>query len=277
MNVRETGSGCWLVVAGRFTVRATATPVGRALQFAVNERSGRGSAMTTASKDKLGRKSPRSVFLEGCRVLAERFAALGFQPRRQGQMLVRSIGPWSHEIAIASSHYNQAGVSVAVSPTVVVRNKDLASWRAQHELWRTDDLVASRMLYRFAGSWTTWNLADPATRSHVLEEVTALLEQTALPWLDLFGDRLAFLERWQFDDEVLELDAMAELLAYFGRAEEIAPLVREALSREPWSKFSPRADSFDKLRRLGEKLSLGLSLPSLPEQPRISVPNWFGR
>jgi hypothetical protein len=111
----------------------------------------------------------------------------------------------------------------------------------------------------------------------VLEEVTALLEQTALPWLDLFGDRLAFLERWQFDDEVLELDAMAELLAYFGRAEEIAPLVREALSREPWSKFSPRADSFDKLRRLGEKLSLGLSLPSLPEQPRISVPNWFGR
>jgi hypothetical protein len=208
---------------------------------------------------------PRAVFLEACRALGSRLANSGFESHRGYQDLTRSRPPWRHRIGIASSHYNKAGVSVAISPTAVVQNHDLALWRQAKGLWRTDNFVTSRRLGRFVGPGASWNLADPTTRQAVVDEVGTILERQVLPWFDLFDDRLEVLDRWNFEGEVLELDELAELLAFAGRVDEVPELVRKAMSLEPWIRFPPKADVFKNLRCLAHRFSLTLSLPAAPD------------
>jgi len=206
---------------------------------------------------------PRVVFLGACRAIGEALAPAGFRGQRKSQLFVRSQGPWRHEIALASSHYNHAGQFVALVPTVIVRNRKLAIWRQATRAGRDDDFVSSRMLHRLAGrSGTTWDLADPITRSGVLDEVIGIIEEKAIPWFDLFDDRSEFLERWKFDPEVLELDAMAELLIFLDRRQGAVSIVVEAMNREPWSRYAPWADTFRRLRALAELHSLELPVPA---------------
>lgn len=210
-----------------------------------------------------GSQPPRVVFLGACRAIGESLARAGFRGQRQNQLLVRSRGPWRHEIAIASSHFNQTGKFVAITPTVIVRNSELAIWRQSTEDGRADDFVTSRMVYQFANrSGTTWDLADPITRSRVLDEVVEIIEEKAVARFDLFDERLEFLDRWKFDHEVLELDVMAELLIFLDRRRDAVSIVIEAMNREPWSLYAPLADAFRRLRALAELHSLELPVPA---------------
>lgn len=205
---------------------------------------------------------PRAVFLAACEELARRATPAGFGSVRKSQELVRRLGPWLHRISFASSGYNRAGEFVALTPTVTVWNNDLQRWRRETG-GRSDGFVASRMLYRFAeGSVTsTWDLADPTARNDVLDEVMSIIDYRVIAWLNLFDDRLEILTRWNFDDELLELDAMAELLVFLGRLDEATAVVHDAMTREPWSRFSLNAQAFANLRKLAVRFSVDFPVP----------------
>ncbi len=118
------------------------------------------------------------------------------------------------------------------------------------------------MLYRFVPDAveTTWNLADATRRFQVIEDVRRVLDGAAARWFDLFDDRLRVFEDWDFDAEVLGLDAMAELLVFVGQPERAITVTQEAMSRAPWTSYFVDASEFTNLRRLAERTSLDLAV-----------------
>ena len=208
-------------------------------------------------------EKPRDVFLAACDALASRLVPFGFRSRRQNQELIRRRGAWQHRVYFASSGYNRAGEYVALTPTVLVSNETLKQWRRENG-GRSDGFVTSRMLYRFAPEsvvGVTWDLVDPTARHGVLDTVTSILTDRAIPWFDLFDDRLEVLTEWNFDNEILGIDAMAELMVFLGRTDDAVAVVREAMSREPWSQFDVDAEAFKNLRELADRFSLDFPVP----------------
>ena len=178
-------------------------------------RGGLASAVTQAREE-----APRAVFLAACEALASRFESEGFRFAKSGPHCSRRRGEFTHEVAFASSRYNETGKRVGLTVYAAVWSNDLRKWRREQgvEHGTPGNRVAGGMLQNLSDAIgvAIWDVADSHSRPRVLRDVGNAIEAAALPYFELFveGDALARRLEQQTLPCFYALDAIEWLLSH---------------------------------------------------------------
>ncbi len=177
-------------------------------------------------------ETAREVFLSGCDVLAAALTPLGFTYARSRQRLRRKRGPYVEEVAFQSSHYNVAEAFVAIWPHVLVDRPDLGEWRESHSPLRGNRLAGGQLGNLAGSGWTTWDLADPATRPAVIESVGQQIATVGMSWIDTVesADRLIDEARRQ-DVAGVDIEMLIDYLAFLNRRPDATEVLEAWLER----------------------------------------------
>jgi hypothetical protein len=93
--------------------------------------------------------------------------------------------------AFQTSRYNSSGEYVAVTVHAGAHSKEAGQWleRSDWPFGWTESLGGAQIgNLRKPCRWLTWNVAQPESRSAVLDEVVCCIRETALPFFARFDD-----------------------------------------------------------------------------------------
>ena len=203
---------------------------------------------------------PRDVFAVACNAIADRLAPHGFTYARSTHVVRRARGPLVEAVAFQSSHNNSADVFVAMWPHVLVRNPALGRWRTLHSPIQGDWLAGTQLGYLLGSGWATWDLADPATRDAVVDDLIGALQTVVLPFFALVGDTSALVARGRSEDVPgFEIEHLVDYLVYLERPEDAT-----AIAAAWWERRAGRPSSgyLARLRPVIERHGLAVELPA---------------
>jgi hypothetical protein len=117
----------------------------------------------------------------------------------------------------------------------------------------TDDTVTGGQIGNLQSPvrWLEFNLANPFTRSHKVDEIRQLIGSVALPYFDVFQNPAAVIARlldgsipWTWEPSALEY------VCCFGRAEQAMQLLNEYI-KEPPNRLNEYRESLLRYRSEG--------------------------
>ena len=200
-----------------------------------------------------GAESPRAVYLDACRRVAQHFTADGFKYAKSGPHASRVAGDWTDVISFSSSFHNVAAIQVSLAVSVRLKNRRLARWRRSHASPHASDIVLAGHigLLHTPTQSITWNLADPAARHAVIADAVREIREVGLPFLDQMKDVDAVAEAaFARTLATLSLLGVVELLLAHRDPPHAADFVREYLRRYPQF-VADFTDHLDRMRRGG--------------------------
>jgi hypothetical protein len=200
-----------------------------------------------------GAESPRAVYLDACRRVAQHLAAAGFRYAKSGPHATRVVGEWTDVISFSSSFHNVAAIQISLDAAVMLKNRRLARWRRRHASPRLSATVLAGHigLLHSPTQWITWNLADPSARDAVIADVVREIREVGLPFLNRMKDVDAVAEAALARTlATLSLLDVVELLLAHRDPHHAAQFVRDYLRRHP--QFAADfTDQLDRMRREG--------------------------
>lgn len=170
-------------------MRSVFTKVSRAFHKALGQNVDLDSPRPPNASD--SSETPRDVYLDACRRIAQAFTQDGFRYFKSGPHFTKNDGQFSFRVSFQSSHLNAPGRHVRLWLHANVRSARLKTWRLQQDRpCRTDDSVAGGMVHRLYGKQTMiqWDLANPNDREAVISDVIAFVRKEVFKYFQRFTD-----------------------------------------------------------------------------------------
>jgi hypothetical protein len=166
-----------------------------------------------------GLPEPAVVFKDACAVIAHAFAPDQFRYAKSGPHLTRKSGEFTHRISFQSSAHNVRGEYVALWIHANVLSKGIKAWRRRFDPQSNWDFVAGGQVGNLETEpgWSEWNVADSASRSHVIEDAITAIKSIVCPFFARFKDRpsaVSALDHWPVPG--LEILPAIELALSYG-------------------------------------------------------------
>jgi hypothetical protein len=166
----------------RKSLREFVTDIAFRKKRAAETRFGRGPAAI---------ETPREVFDDACRRIAEAFEPDSYRYSKSGQHFTRSKGDFRFRVSLQSSRNNVADEFVALWIHGNVLSPTLKKWRREHRALRSDfDFVVGGQIgnLRKNTGWLEWNLADPKRRDEQIESAIEGVRKIIFPYFVIFED-----------------------------------------------------------------------------------------
>jgi len=181
-------------------------------------------------------ETPRDIFASACAQISSRLADSGFRFAKSGPHAARKSGDFTFRVAFQSSHRNVAGAIVKLWINGTVFSKKIEGWRNAYPLLHGADYVAGGPVGNLTANpiFHDWNLADPATRTSVIETATETVLSVAVPYFSQFEDLDGLVAKAQANDiPSMPIDKAVEFLQCFSNSVAAKNAATNFLGRHP--------------------------------------------
>lgn len=133
----------------------------------------------------------RDVYMTACAAIAKEFEGDGFRYAKSGPHFTRANGDFTFRVSFQSSYLNISGQHVRLWLHATVRSKRMKDFRKSHLPDNlVNDYIAGGMVHLLLPeniAMLQWDLANPKTRSDVINDVVTLIRKQVLPYFALFS------------------------------------------------------------------------------------------
>ena len=194
-------------------------------------------------------EKPRDVYLAVCEQIASYYEPFGFKYSKSGQhlKLKQKDGEFVFQISFSSSHYNVAGVNVAVQVYANVISRKFKKWQSENIKGEFNSNPNEYICGGLIGNlqentiYMKWNVGNKATREQEVENIIENINRLAIPYFEKFNNipnLVAEIEErgdyWGF----IKISYIAEFLLYVSTKETIERTLSNFLTkRKSWKKY----------------------------------------